>query len=143
MSQDTKPTSRFWIRNAYFMPDDNSLLYFYIPRRCNSRRMRQRARQAWSNQLDHERFDRDHRNWEVIRAEGGIRTAAHCVDYINQGGSLKAYSAWSGMRLRELSKLVYDYQRGRLRMQRTIAPAMLQVGIDRGRYLFQELKEAM
>ena len=89
-----------------------------IPRRYNTRRNRRRAVSQWLNRDDH-RCCNEPPHWSAN--ENQSRFAAHLADYIQSGGTLKAYSAWSGCAVRELSRLLDDYRRQRLPGQRQLA----------------------
>src|SRR4051812_25140163 len=94
------------------------LLEIGIPRRHNTRRNRRRAVRQWLNR-DWEKMLAEPRHWSANENEA--RCAAHLADYIDQGGSLKGYSAWSGCKVRELSKLLDTFRRQRLPGQRELA----------------------
>jgi hypothetical protein len=88
-----------------------------LPKRHNTRRNRQRALRRYFNQ-DDARFA------NVIPHPSAIENqcicGAHIADFIDRGGTLKAYSAWSGCRVRELSRWLDDFRRHRFPGQRML-----------------------
>ena len=94
------------------------ILGITLPRRHNTRRNRARAIRRWSNQQD-EYYAKQPRHESANENE--VCIAAHLADFIQRGGTLKAYSSWSEAGVRHLSKLLDDYNHRRLPGQLIIA----------------------
>ena len=93
------------------------LLGIRLPRRHNTRRNRKRALLRRFNQIDDDIWKQPP-HWSAM--ENRIRCTAHLADNLELGVTLKTYSAWCGCRVRELSKHLDDYRRGRLPGQKEI-----------------------
>jgi hypothetical protein len=98
------------------------VLEITIPRRHNTRRNRARAVRHYSDRQDTGYY---HEPRHHSADENQVRCAAHLADYIQRGGTLKQYSAWSGCRVRKLSRLLFDFRRHRLPGQRVLAGGVL------------------
>ena len=94
------------------------ILDIRIPRRHNTRRNRARAIRRWQNRQD-EYYAKQPCHWSANENE--VRCAAHLADYIQLGGTLKMYSAWSEAGVRHLSKLLDDYNHRRLAGQKELS----------------------
>ena len=104
----------FFIRHGAFESDDGTVLV-YLPKRINTRSNRRRALgHFWSRWMQDELLPRIDSHLLSMREENRLRMVAHCQDYLDQGGTLKRYSAWSGVKIRELGKRLSDYRRHRL-----------------------------
>jgi hypothetical protein len=88
-----------------------------IVNRLNTRRNRKCAKARWWNR-EEERYTKEPPHWSAN--ENQARCAAHLADFIQSGGTIKAYSAWSGAGVRHLSKLLDDFRRQRLPGQRQL-----------------------
>lgn len=95
----------------------DAIIEIHVPRRHSTRRNRLRAARQFFNRKDNECWNQPPADCAV---ENEVRCAAHLADFLDQGGTLKAYSAWSGCSVRELSKQLHSYRRGRLIGQRLL-----------------------
>lgn len=98
-----------------------------LPRRHNTRRNRLRALRKEFNR-ENEFFDSEPPHWSALENE--CICVAHLADFIDQGGTVKAYSAWSGCSVREISRQLDNFRHQRLPGQRMIGKA--QPPIERG-----------
>lgn len=111
----------FFKRHGAFETEDGYIAA-YLPKRINTRRNRRRClAHFWNRWWDCELIPRIDSHLLSVREENRLRMVAHCQDYLDQGGTLKRYSAWSGVKLRELNRRLADYRRQRLPGQLTIA----------------------
>ena len=88
-----------------------------LPQNHNTRRNRRRALIKYLNQIDHACSTGP---VAECAPENEARCAAHLADYIDQGGNIKSYSAWSGVGIRHLSKILFNYRHQRLEAQRRL-----------------------
>jgi hypothetical protein len=106
-------------KNDYYLDEDGDFV-FKVANRHNTRRWRRRNKIRFFNL----------RNVASMRITSGIseselnanwiRCGAHLADQIARGITLKTYSAWSGCKVRVLSKLLDNYIHRRLPGQREV-----------------------
>lgn len=91
------------IRRHVFYDFEDAASVLVCARRHNTRRRRRLALLAWSVSSGNETSKEFGR---LFGAEILENAARHCIQFVNSGGTLKAYSAWSGIRLRHLSRAI-------------------------------------
>ncbi len=88
-----------------------------LPKRHNTRRNRLKAFRKYFNRIDEEIYRQP---CAPCAPENEVRCAAHLVENIERGITLKAYSAWAGCGVRHLSRLLHNYRRRLLEGQRLL-----------------------
>ena len=108
-------------RNDYFVDEDGDFV-FKVANRHNTRRWRRRNKIRFFNLCNEASMRITSGLTESERDANRIRSAAHLADEIARGVTLKTYSAWTGCKVRFLSKLLDDYNHRRLPGQREVQP---------------------